>query len=79
MPGISHRVNEHFSLWISTGRAASGSVANENKGISPDIAVAPEKALNTAYSQALNLLLQRASDEDWKSVLKNILTEIKER
>lgn len=77
MPGMSHRVNEHFSIWISTGRNSNGSVVNENKGIVPDLAVAPEKALDKAYSHALDLLTQSATDEAWKSELKNISTEIK--
>jgi C-terminal processing protease CtpA/Prc len=76
MPGMSHRVNEHFSIWISTGRAPGASVANENKGTAPDIAVAPEKALNAAHLQAINQILQTVTDEDWKIQLKNIASEI---
>ncbi|MDQ4120737.1 MAG: S41 family peptidase [Acidobacteriota bacterium] len=76
MPGMSHRVNEHFSIWISTGRGASASAGNENKGISPDFSIAPEKALNAAYLQALNQILQNATDEEWKTQLKNIAAEI---
>jgi C-terminal processing protease CtpA/Prc len=76
LPGMSHRVNEHFSIWISTGRSANASAANENKGIAPDIVAAPEKALNAAHRQALNQMLQTATDVDWKTELKRILTQI---
>lgn len=76
MPGMSHRVNEHFSIWISTGRAAGGSAANENKGAVPDIAVAAENALKAAHLQAINQIMQNATDEDWKTELKNIAAEI---
>ncbi|HEX9928478.1 MAG TPA: S41 family peptidase [Pyrinomonadaceae bacterium] len=76
MPGMSHRVNEHFSVWISTGRSSNGSAANENKGTPPNIAVALEKSLNAAYLQAVNQILQTAADEDWKVQLKSIKTEI---
>ncbi len=74
MPGMSHRVNEHFSVWISTGRSRAGSAANENKGTPPDIAVAPENALKTAHLQAIYQILQTATDEDWKTELKRAIT-----
>ena len=76
MPGMSHRVNEHFSVWISTGRSRSGSTANENKGTPPDIAVAPENALKAAHLQAINQIMQAANEEDRKTELKNIALEI---
>jgi C-terminal processing protease CtpA/Prc len=76
MPGMSHRVNEHFSVWISTGRSASGSAASENKGISPHIEVAPEKALNTAHLQAINQIMQTLTDEERKKELGKITIEI---
>jgi C-terminal processing protease CtpA/Prc len=79
MPGMSHRVNEHFSVWISTGRSSSGSAANENKGTPPDIAVAPENALKAAHLQAVNQILQTTTDEDWKTQLKKIKTEIEDK
>lgn len=75
MPGKSHRVNEHFSIWISTGRSSDPS--NENKGVTPDIEVAPEIALNSAYSEALTTLMQESSDTAWKTELGNILSTIK--
>ncbi len=76
MPGMSHRVNEHFTVWISTGSGADAKAENENKGIAPDIATAPEKALNAAYLQAVNQILQTSGDEDWKIQLKKIVAEI---
>lgn len=79
MPGMSHRVNEHFSIWISTGRSKSGSATNENKGTPPDIAIAPENALKAAHLQAINQILQATTDEDWKIELKNITLEIEEK
>lgn len=77
MPGMSHRVNAHFSVWISTGRSSSaGSAAGENKGIAPDFPVAPEKAPREAHLRALNGLLQEATDEHWKTSLKKFIAEI---
>jgi len=73
MPGMSHRVNEHFSIWISTGRSSSGAAENENKGVMPDTQTAPENALKTAYMQALNQLLKITDDEEWKERLKKLI------
>jgi len=79
MPGLSHRINEHFSVWISTGRSANGSAANENKGIAPDFPVAPEKAVETAHQQILKQLLETATDENWKAELKNFIIELEKK
>ncbi|MDQ3801941.1 MAG: S41 family peptidase [Acidobacteriota bacterium] len=79
MPGMSHRVNEHFSVWISLGRSASGNAAGENKGTEPDIAVEPEKAPDAAHLRAINQILQTASDEEWKNHLKTVAAEIEGR
>jgi retinol-binding protein 3 len=75
MPGMSHRVNQHFSIWISTGRSANRSA--ENKGVSPDIEATPENALNTAHAKALNQLLQINRDEVWKAESQNIISTMK--
>lgn len=75
MPGMSHRVNEHFSIWISTGRSSNPST--ENKGVMPDIGVSPENALNSAYLEALNQLLQTSKDEDWKVELRSAISIMK--
>lgn len=75
MPGMSHRVNEHFSIWISTGR--SSNPAAENKGVMPDMEAAPENALNLAHLEALNQLLQTSKDEDWKAELRNVISVMK--
>jgi C-terminal processing protease CtpA/Prc len=79
MPGGSHRVNDHFSIWISTGRAPNAKAENENKGISPDIAVAAQDALREAHFQALNRLLENEKDDAWKEKLKQIQAEIRNK
>jgi hypothetical protein len=79
MPGISNRVNDHFSIWISIGRSSQSSAKNENKGVLPDNTVSPEKALNVAYSEALNHILQSSKDEDWKNEVKETLAKIEQR
>lgn len=77
MPGGSFRVNEHFSIWISTGRSSAGRAELENKGVEPDIATAPEAALNEAHRQALDHLIKSGSDPDWKAQLEKIRADLK--
>jgi hypothetical protein len=76
MPGMSHRVNEHFTIWISTGRSQYRT--SENKGVTPDIEVTPENALTSAYSEALGNLLRKSKEEDWTDELRKIISTIKE-
>lgn len=76
MPGGTVRVNEHFTIWISTGRASSGTAQNENKGTAPDITIPSADALTEGHSLALDKLLQTTNDEDRKKELQKIRTEI---
>jgi hypothetical protein len=76
MPGGTVRVNEHFTIWISTGRASSGTAQNENKGTAPDITVPAADALTEGHRLALDKLVQATSDEDRKKELLKIRSEI---
>ncbi len=78
MPGGSHRVNDHFSIWISTGRSAAGTAGNENKGIEPHVAVPSDVALNEAHRSALDGLIRNA-DEKWKNELIKIRSELDDK
>ena len=75
MPGGTFRVNENFSIWISTGRSVKGAAANENKGVAPDIPTVREKAFGEAYRLALEKLSENAQDEEWKNELKSIAAQ----
>ena len=68
MPGGTVRVNEHFAIWISTGRSLTGTAQNENKGTPPDITVPAGDALNEAHRRALDRLAETA-DAERKAVL----------
>ncbi|HEX8700238.1 MAG TPA: S41 family peptidase [Myxococcaceae bacterium] len=72
LPGGSQRVNEHFSIWISTGRSSTGKPEQENKGIAPDTATTAQEALNEAHRQALDQLIQSSSDPGWKAELVKV-------
>ena len=71
MPGMSHRINPHFSVWISTGRSSNHTT--ENKGVVPDIQTAPENAQNIAHLKALERLLEKSTDETWTEELKSLV------
>lgn len=77
MPGGTQRINEHFSIWISTGRGSKSTTENENKGTIPDIEIAPEKAITAAYQKVLTNLLENVKDDDWKKRLEETLSAIK--
>lgn len=78
-PGRDFRVNEHFSVFIPTGRAINP-VTNTNwegVGIKPDIEVPASKALTVAHIKALEKTLEGSSDETYKQNIKSIISELK--
>ncbi len=60
-PGENYRINDHFSIFIPTGRAVNPITKTnwEKTGVQPDIAVSQDKALQTAHALALQELLKR--------------------
>jgi retinol-binding protein 3 len=60
-PGGSVRVNEHFGVFIPTGRAISPITKTnwEGTGVTPDIAVPAEAALQTAQIEAIKHVLKK--------------------
>ena len=73
-PGGVVRLNENFGVFIPTGRAISPITKTnwEGTGVEPDIKVAKEQALKTAYVMALNKAAERAKDNELKSALKDL-------
>jgi C-terminal processing protease CtpA/Prc len=76
-PGGTRRVNEHFSLWLPTGRAINPITKTnwDGVGVIPDFTVQATKALNTAYLEALESIVQKSNDEDWNKQLNKIIAE----
>lgn len=77
-PGGTRRVNEHFTLWLPTGRATNPITKTnwEGTGVIPNVPVQATKALNTAYLAALRNILQTAADNGWKKDLTNTIAEV---
>lgn len=74
-PGFEHRINEHFIIFVPTGRAISPVTKTnwEGIGVKPDIAIPAEQSLNTAHLIALKKLLATATDERTKKRLKGFI------
>lgn len=76
-PGGVVRLDDHFSAFISTGRAINPvSKTNwEGTGVKPDIEVPKEKALQTAHVAAIEKLIESAKDDRRKEQLKRAMEE----
>jgi len=72
MPGMSHRVNENFSIWISTGRSSSAKAENENKGVVPDLEIDPANAQTAAHAKALEQIAATTADPVWKAEIERL-------
>ncbi|HLM00288.1 MAG TPA: S41 family peptidase, partial [Pyrinomonadaceae bacterium] len=83
-PGGVFRINDHFGVFVPSGRAINPiSKANwEGTGVEPDVKVSKELALKTAYALALNKVAEKTADEQRKKGLKELadktLKEIEE-
>jgi retinol-binding protein 3 len=79
-PGGTFRLSDHFSAFISTGRAISPITKTnwEGTGVKPDVEVAKEIAFETAYIAVLKKSLANQTDERQKEALKNLIRETEE-
>lgn len=77
-PGGRIRLNDHFGIFVPTGRAISPITKTnwEGTGVSPDISVSKEDAFKTAYKMALTKKIENTKDEQMKANLKNLINTI---
>lgn len=78
-PGGMFRLGDHFSAFISTGRAISPITKTnwEGTGVEPDIKVAKEEAFKTAYVMAIEHLATKPENADFKDAIAELIGEIK--
>ena len=82
-PGGPRRINEHFTMFLPSGRAINPVTKTnwEGTGVAPDVSVSAEKALNTAYLAALKTiarnLTQPADDSDKTGPASMQLNQVK--
>jgi hypothetical protein len=74
-PGGRVRLNDHFGVFVPSGRAISPITKTnwEGTGVSPDVAVSKEQALKVAYKMALIKSLEKTTDEQTKTALKELI------
>src|SRR6185503_12503711 len=71
-PGGGYRINEHFEMFVPTGRAINPITKTnwEGTGVKPDLEVAADLALKTAHLAALKKNLEKVTEQDFADVLR---------
>lgn len=71
-PGGGFRINEHFGMFVPTGRAISPITKTnwEGTGVTPDISVPADQALLTARVMALKKVLTTVTNPDLKAAIE---------
>lgn len=77
-PGGPRRVNDHFEVWVPSGRAINPITKTnwEGTGVKPDVAVPAPQALKTAHVAALRSLLEGTTDPQWKNQLQQLIRDL---
>ncbi len=78
-PGGSFRLHDHFSAFISTGRAISPITKTnwEGTGVKPHVPVSKEAALKTAHRMALEKNVDKESDPRRKASIERLIKTLK--
>jgi len=74
-PGGVRRINEHFMIFVPSGRAINPYTKTnwEGTGVTPDVSVPADQALKVAQVAALNKLIEKTADAERKQQLKGVL------
>ena len=77
-PGGPRRVNDHFEVWVPTGRAINPITKTnwEGTGVRPDVPVAASQALQTARVAALRSILERVTDPQRRNQLQQLVRDL---
>jgi hypothetical protein len=78
-PGGPHPINDHFAVWVPSGRAVNPVTKTnwEGTGIKPDIDVPADQALKTAHLTALKKQLEsKDADEPLKAQLRSTINKV---
>lgn len=78
-PGGVVRLNDHFAVFIPTGRAINPYTKTnwEGTGVDPDIRIDPKDSLAKAHQMAIEKLLAGAKDDDDRKRLTEVLEKLK--
>jgi hypothetical protein len=77
-PGGGFRINEHFGMFVPTGRAISPITKTnwEGTGVTPDIAVPADQALHVARIAALTKSLSTLTNPDFKAGVQDEIEKL---
>jgi hypothetical protein len=80
-PGGGVPIGEHFIMFVPTGRAINPVTQTnwEGVGVKPDVAVAADQALAEAHKRAVQKLLEKAPDEEWRRLIRQDVEQAKRR
>jgi retinol-binding protein 3 len=80
-PGQDFRLNDHFEVFVPTGRAVNPVTKTnwEGAGVKPDIEVPEAQALRTAHLAALKKVLEAATDQASRGKLKSVIETIEKQ
>jgi C-terminal processing protease CtpA/Prc len=80
-PGREFRINEHFQIFVPTGRAINPVTGTnwEGTGVKPDIQTPFAQALKTAHLAALRKLLETSISDRKKEQLKSVIEEVEKQ
>jgi hypothetical protein len=77
-PGGPRRINEHFAIWIPSGRAINPiSKTNwEGTGVKPDVDVPADQALKVAQVAAMNKVLEKTVEPERQNAIKDAIMNV---
>lgn len=77
-PGGGFRINEHFGMFVPTGRAINPITKTnwEGTGVKPDVETPAEQALKTAHMLAVQKAIEKTTDEQLKGDLKRLVESL---
>jgi hypothetical protein len=77
-PGGTRRINDHFAIWVPSGRAISPITKTnwEGTGIKPDIEVPADHALKVAHIALMNRVLAKVTDPERQQAIKRAIANV---
>jgi len=77
-PGGPRRINDHFAIWVPSGRAINPiSKTNwEGTGVTPDVDVPADQALKVAHIAAMNKVLGKVTEAERRDAIKRAIENV---
>lgn len=77
-PGGVERINDHFGIFVPSGRAINPITGTnwEGTGVEPDVKVGQQDALATAHLAALRAVMEKATDPEHRGELQRIVRQL---